>query len=66
MGRGRFVLAPLGVLVIVVIALALLFPPVLAVVEMAARELRVFWWVILLVALGAWMVWGLGRKREEG
>lgn len=42
--------------------LLVLFPRALAVLELAARELRYFWWVILLVALGVWLVWGLGRR----
>jgi hypothetical protein len=51
-------------LAIVVIALVLLFPPVLAFVEMGARELRYLWWLILLLALAAWLIWGLGKKRQ--
>ncbi len=51
-----------AVLVAVVIGLALLFKPVLAFVEMAAVELRYFWWLILLVALAVWLIWGIGRK----
>lgn len=53
------------VLVAVLVLLALLFKPVLAFVEMAALELRYFWWLILLVALAVWLVWGLGRKPKE-
>lgn len=33
----------------------LLFPRVLAFAELAARELRYFWWLILLVAVGVWL-----------
>ena len=50
------------VLVAVLVLLALLFKPVLAFVEMAALELRYFWWLILLVALAVWLIWGVGRK----
>lgn len=53
------------VLVAVLVLLALLFKPVLAFVEMAALELRYFWWLILLVALAVWLIWGLGRKPRE-
>jgi len=49
---------------VVVIALVLLFPPVLEFVEKAARDLRYFWWLILLVALAVWLIWGLGKKKE--
>ena len=51
-------------LLIVVAALALLFPPVLEFVEMAARELRYLWWLVLLLALAVWLIWGLGKKKR--
>jgi len=50
------------VLLAVLVALVLLFKPALAFVEMAARELRYFWWLVLLVALAIWLIWGIGRK----
>lgn len=50
------------VLLTVLVALVLLFPPALAFVEMAARELRYLWWLILLVVLAVWLIWGIGRK----
>lgn len=53
------------VLVAVLVVLALLFKPVLAFVEMAALELRYFWWLILLVALAVWLIWGVGKKPKE-
>ncbi len=53
------------VLVAVLVLLAVLFKPVLAFVEMAALELRYFWWLILLVALAVWLIWGVGRKPKE-
>ena len=40
----------------------LLFPRAYAFVEQAARELRYFWWLVLLVALAIWLIWGIGRK----
>jgi type VI protein secretion system component VasK len=54
----------LVILFIVVIALILLFPPVLEFVEMGARELRYLWWLVLLLALAVWLIWGLGKKKE--
>jgi uncharacterized membrane-anchored protein len=42
--------------------LVLLFPRAYAFAEMAARELRYFWWLLLLVALAIWFIWGIGRK----
>lgn len=50
------------VLLAVLVTLVLLFPPALAFVEMAARELRYLWWLILLVVLALWLIWGIGRK----
>lgn len=50
------------ILVGVVVALFLIFPRALAFVEMGARELRYFWWVILLVALACWLIWGFKKK----
>lgn len=52
------------VLVGVVALLFFLFPRTLAFVEVAARELRYLWWLVLLVALAAWLIWGVGRKRK--
>jgi len=49
---------------IAVVVLILLFPPALRFVEMAARDLVYFWWVIFLAALGIWLIWGLGRKKK--
>lgn len=50
------------ILVAVVIGLFLLFPRALAFTELAARELRYLWWLILLVLLGGWLLWA-SRKR---
>ena len=55
----------LGILLAVIVALVLLFPRAYAFVEMAARELRYFWWLILLVALAIWFIWGIGRKPKS-
>ncbi len=52
----------IALLAAVVGALLLLFPRAFAFVEMAARDLRYFWWLILIVALAVWLIWGIGRK----
>ncbi len=49
-------------LVLVVVVLMFLFPGVLAFVQLAAREVRYLWWLILLVALGGWLIWAGRRK----
>jgi predicted membrane protein len=51
-----------AILVAVLVALVMIFPRAYAFAEMAARELRYFWWVILLVALAIWLIWGIGRR----
>jgi hypothetical protein len=61
--RYAFVLKLLGALLFIAL-LALLFPPVMAFVEDAARELRYLWWLVLLLLLAVWLVWGLGRKKK--
>jgi uncharacterized membrane-anchored protein len=50
------------ILLAVLGGLVLLFPRAYAFAEMAARELRYFWWLLLLVALAIWFIWGIGRK----
>ncbi len=59
--RSRAILQ-ITILAIVVIALMLLFPRAYEFVERAGRELRYFWWLILLLALAVWLIWGIGRK----
>ena len=52
----------IGVLLAVIAVLFLVFPAALGFVELAARELRYLWWLILLIALAIWLVWGIKRK----
>ena len=56
--------AALQVLFLVVLLglLFLLFPRASQFVEMAARELRYFWWLILLLALAVWLMWGFKKR----
>jgi hypothetical protein len=61
--RWAFFLKLCG-LAIVILILVLVFPPLLEFVEMAARDLRYLWWLVLLVALAVWLIWGLGRKKR--
>jgi hypothetical protein len=53
----------IAVLVVVIGSLVLFFPKASAFVEMAARELRYFWWLVFILALALWLIFGLGRKR---
>ena len=52
----------IGLLALVILGLLLLFPRALGFVELAARELRYFWWLLLLVALAVWLIWA-GRRQ---
>lgn len=61
--RARLLAIATGVGVFM--ALVLAFPRALAFTELAARELRYFWWLILIVALAVWLIWGVGRKPER-
>ena len=47
-----------------IIALGVIFPRVLAFVELAARELRYLWWLVVILALGIWLAFFLGKNRD--
>ena len=51
-------------IVALAVAVCLAFPRVLAFVEKGAVELRYFWWLILLLAVAAWLLFFAGRKRQ--
>ncbi len=57
-------LIKLAILLGVFAFLLIFFPKALAFTEMAAREIRYLWWLILLVALAIWLIWGVGRKSK--
>jgi len=61
--RYAFAFKILGAILLIVI-LALLFPSVMEFVEMGAKELVYFWWLVLLLLLALWLIWGLGRKKK--
>ena len=52
----------LGGIALVLLAVALTFPRFAAAMELAARELRYYWWMVLLVAVAGWLVFFTGRK----
>jgi hypothetical protein len=58
-------LIQVGVLLLVVLALVLVFPRAFGFAEMAGRELRYFWWLVLIVALALWLIIGLGKKPKD-
>jgi hypothetical protein len=49
-------------LILVIGGLIVVFPKAYAFAEMAARELRYFWWLILLLALAGWLIWGFKKR----
>jgi hypothetical protein len=59
--RARALLQ-ITILIGLIVGLLLLFPKAFAFVELAARELRYLWWLILLIALAVWLIWGIKRK----
>lgn len=65
MSRSRSRLLFLGFSAVVLAAMVLLFSRVLAFVELAARELRYFWWLVLLVATGLWLAFFFRGRRDD-
>ncbi|HLE00832.1 MAG TPA: hypothetical protein VJB59_11265 [Bdellovibrionota bacterium] len=52
-------------LVLFAVLLWRFFPVAIRFVEAAALNLRVFWWLVLLVALITWVIW-VWSKRNPG
>ena len=48
---------------LVLVGICLLFPRALAFVELAARELRYLWWLVLLLSFGVWLAFFFGKKK---
>jgi hypothetical protein len=61
--RYALVLKVIGALFLIAL-LAVLFPAVMKFVDLAARELRYLWWLVLLLLFAVWLVWGLGGKKK--
>ena len=54
----------LAVALAIFVGVTIAFPRILAVFELAARQLRVFWWLVLILVLGVWLAFFYGKKRE--
>jgi hypothetical protein len=52
-----------ALVVVLVVALCVFVPSFLYVTELALRELRFMWWLILLLAGAIWLLGALGRKK---
>jgi len=61
--RWAFALTIAG-MVIVIVILALLFPAVFEFVRAFTWELRFFWWIVLLLALALWLIFGVGKTKR--
>jgi len=55
-------LAQFCALAAILALLLLIFPRAFVIAELAARELFYLWWVILLIALAIWLIWGISRR----
>jgi hypothetical protein len=66
MSQGRSPLRTLGWIIsgIVVIGLFFLFPRAFAFAELAARELRYLWWLVLLLVFGLWLAFSFGKRKD--
>jgi hypothetical protein len=58
--RGRWV-AQGAVMLVVAIGLFVAFPHAFAFVESAALNVMRLWWLVLLLVLAIWLIWGFGR-----
>jgi hypothetical protein len=52
-------------LLIVLVILFLLFPAAFRFAEGAARSVIRLWWLVLLVVLAIWLIWGVGRRPKK-
>ena len=51
--------------IIIVVALCIIYPAVAAFAELAARELRYLWWLVLIAAIGIYFAFFFGRRRGD-
>ena len=49
---------------VVLLGICLLFPRAFAFAELAARELRYLWWLVLIVIFGVWLAFFFGKKKD--
>ncbi len=49
---------------LVLLGICLLFPRAFAFAELAARELRYLWWLVLIVIFGVWLAFFFGKKKD--
>ena len=61
--RGTRKQLKLALVIVLLVALALFVPSLLYFTELALRELRLMWWLILLLAGAIWLLGRPGRKK---
>jgi hypothetical protein len=61
--RGTRKQLKLALVIVLLVALALFVPTLLYFTELALRELRLMWWLILLLAGAIWLLSRPGRKK---
>jgi hypothetical protein len=61
--RAAFILTIVGMIFLIAV-LCLLFPAVFEFVKAFTGELRFVWWIILLLALGLWLMFGVGKAKK--
>jgi hypothetical protein len=61
--RGTRKQLKLALVIVLLVALALFVPTLLYFTELALRELRLMWWLILLLAGAIWLLGRPGRKK---
>ncbi|HEU6447892.1 MAG TPA: hypothetical protein VFV23_05600 [Verrucomicrobiae bacterium] len=64
MNPRQIALLKILTVVLAIGGLILIFPKAFRFMEMAARDLLYFWWLVLLAALAIWLIWGLGGKKK--
>lgn len=65
--QGRNPLRTLGWIIsgVVLIGILFLFPRAFAFAELAARELRYLWWLVLLLIFGLWLAFSFGKRKDD-
>lgn len=65
--QGRNPLRTLGWIIsgVVLIGILFLFPRAFAFAELAARELRYLWWLVLLLIFGLWLAFSFGQRKDD-
>jgi hypothetical protein len=61
--RGTRKQLKLALVIVLLVALALFVPSLLYFTELALRQLRLMWWLILLLAGAIWLLSRPGRKK---